>query len=183
MEITTEPILVHSDDTQDIEVELPSKEDADVEAMDAAKAVEAAPEPEPDQAPVEPEGPVVYDGEVDLQLAPMADMDQVVELHSFLQNIENLRIIRTAGSWDRGTTISVALDHPIALGDLLSTMPNVDARPAGGNGNSTLRSRLSSFGGRSDEREKIAVTFTGTADPQEPKEGVEETETEGEDGA
>ena len=110
--------------------------------LDHRSEAEADPDAGLDPAIAEPGGPVQYSGEVDIELAPMADTDDVVKLYSMLQSLETLRILRTSGSSNRGTIITVEVSHPTPLTELLANMSELDARDVAGGRDNSLRSRL-----------------------------------------
>ena len=70
----------------------------------------------------------LFAGEVDLVVEPFADMVRLVEFHDLLNNVEGLTVVSTAGSWDRGTTITVTLARPLRLNDLSEQMPGINVR-------------------------------------------------------
>lgn len=74
-------------------------------------------------------GPRIYSGEVDLVLASPVNAARVTALYNHLNSIPDLKIVRTAGSWDRGTVVTVTLDKPLALIDLLSNIPALEVTP------------------------------------------------------
>ena len=57
-------------------------------------------------------------------------MDAVLlaRLYTCLTAQSDLRILRSVGSWDRGTTITVQTDQNIPLLDILSEVPGVEAK-------------------------------------------------------
>jgi hypothetical protein len=108
----------------------------------------------------------------------MTTTDHVVKLYSILQSFEALRILRTSGSSDRGTTITVEVSQPTPLSDLLAEMPELDAREIAGGDDGSLRSRLGSLGGKPEGRARIAVSFPESDAPVDTN---EEPEEEGEE--
>jgi hypothetical protein len=67
----------------------------------------------------------LYTGEVELLVPPPVDLSKVSDLYRHLQNMRGLRVLGTSGSWDEGTTVSVALDNPTPLVQLLEEIPAV----------------------------------------------------------
>ncbi len=67
-----------------------------------------------------------YSGEVELIVAAPVELKLVSKLYSHLQTISELRVLYTRGSWDRGTTITVVLDKPLPLIDIISKVPDVE---------------------------------------------------------
>lgn len=67
----------------------------------------------------------LYNGEVELLVPPPVDLSKVSSLYRHLQNMRGLRVLGTSGSWDEGTTVSIALDNPTPLIQLLEKIPAV----------------------------------------------------------
>ncbi len=112
-----------------------------------------------DQMMAEPSGPIEYTGEVDIELAPMANTDNVVKLYSLLQGISTLRILRTAGSSDRGTVIAVDVSQPLPLTELLTKTDELDAEDVAGGDDGSLIARFGYLGAKPEGRARIAVRF------------------------
>lgn len=70
----------------------------------------------------------LYTGVVELTVAPPVDLAKMSELYNRLQATPELRILRTVGSWDRGTVITLLLEKPIPLIGMLSEIPSVETR-------------------------------------------------------
>ncbi len=68
----------------------------------------------------------LYTGEVELIIGTPVELKAVSRLYDHLQKIPELRILYTRGSWDRGTTISVVLEKPMPLINILSETPDVE---------------------------------------------------------
>ncbi len=68
----------------------------------------------------------IYVGEVDLAIAMPIELKMVSKLYNYLQTIPDIKILRTTGSWDRGTTITVVADKPIPLISTISKIPGVE---------------------------------------------------------
>lgn len=62
----------------------------------------------------------LYTGEVELAIANPVAPKMVAKLYGYLQTTPEIKFVRTSGSWDRGTTITIVLDKPIPLVDVLS---------------------------------------------------------------
>ncbi len=73
--------------------------------------------------------PRLYTGEVELALTPPVDLVMMSELEQQLQLIPEVKILRTVGSFDQGTTITIAVDKPIPLIDMLSEACAVEVSP------------------------------------------------------
>ena len=68
----------------------------------------------------------LYTGEVELAIAIPVELKTVSKLYNYLQTIPDIKILRTTGSWDRGTTITVVADKPIPLISTISEIPGVE---------------------------------------------------------
>jgi len=71
----------------------------------------------------------LYTGEVELAIAMPVELKMVSKLYNYLQTIPEIKILRTTGSWDRGTAIAVVLDKPIPLISIISKIPDVEVIP------------------------------------------------------
>ncbi len=71
----------------------------------------------------------LYAGEVELAVAMPVELKMVSKLYNYLQTIPDIKILRTTGSWDRGTTITVVVDKPIPLISIISKTPGVEVTP------------------------------------------------------
>jgi len=72
----------------------------------------------------------LYTGEVELAVAKPVDLKMVSKLYNYLQVTPEIKLVHTSGSWDRGTTITVALDKPIPLISVLSSkIPEAKVTP------------------------------------------------------
>ncbi|MEE9398805.1 MAG: hypothetical protein V3V23_00880, partial [Dehalococcoidales bacterium] len=49
------------------------------------------------------------------------DPKMVSKLYHYLQTTPEIKFVRTSGSWDRGTTVTIVLDKPTALVSVLSS--------------------------------------------------------------
>ncbi len=68
----------------------------------------------------------LYAGEVELAIAIPVELKMVSKLYSYLQTISDIKVLRTTGSWDRGTTITVVADKAIPLISIISKIPGVE---------------------------------------------------------
>jgi len=145
-EIEVEDILVEaSRGAGDIEVEAKQEESAPLQEEDTvAEPAEMTleeplapppPEEKPDRKGVgagllKQDSRTLYTGEVDLTVAKPVDPKMVTKLYNYLQTTSEIKFIRTSGSWERGTTVTVLLDKPIALISVLSTkIPEAEITP------------------------------------------------------
>ncbi|MEE9201871.1 MAG: biotin transporter BioY [Dehalococcoidia bacterium] len=121
-------------------VEAPPAEEAAAEEPKAEAPVEASPAAEEEgtgREPTEEERSALYSGEVELALAPPLDAAVMSRLHGLLLSNPELKILRTVGSWARGTTITVFLDRPLPLVGVLTEIPEIrlaSRQKAGGRG-------------------------------------------------
>ena len=53
----------------------------------------------------------------------------VSKLYNYLQTTSETKILYTRGSWARGTTITVTLDKPLPLIDIISKIPDIEITP------------------------------------------------------
>ncbi len=65
-------------------------------------------------------------GEVEVVVAPFPDVERLAALYTHLQTVNGLRVLHSTGSWDKGTVVTVVLDRPLAVGDLVPS--NLGAR-------------------------------------------------------
>jgi|GEM_PF-1659406 len=71
----------------------------------------------------------LYTGEVELAIAIPVELRMVSKFYNHLQTIPDIKILRTTGSWDRGTTITVVADKPISLISEILKAPGVKVIP------------------------------------------------------
>ncbi len=84
---------------------------------------------ENESIPIKQDIQTLYGGEVELAIAIPVELKVVSKLYDYLQTIPELRILRTTGSWDKGTIITVVLDKPIPLISKISKIPGVEVTP------------------------------------------------------
>ncbi len=68
----------------------------------------------------EEESQSLYTGEVELTIGVPVEPTMVSNLYSYLQTSPEIKLIRTTGSWNKGSTITVVLDKPIPLISVLA---------------------------------------------------------------
>jgi len=71
----------------------------------------------------------LYAGQVELIVASPVELKLVSRLYNYLQTVPELRILYTRGSWDQGTTITIVLDKPLPLIDIILKTPGVEVTP------------------------------------------------------
>ncbi len=86
-------------------------------------------EEEVKSAPLKLESQALYTGEVELVIASSVELKLVSRLYNYLQTVPELRILYTRGSWDQGTTITVVLEKPIPLINIISEAPGIEVTP------------------------------------------------------
>ena len=104
-------------------------------------------EQEGESAPLKLDSQALYAGEVELIIASSVELKLVSRLYNYLQTVPELRILYTRGSWDQGTTITVVLEKPMSLINIMSEAPGIEVTPellekgglAGGKSSSPLR--------------------------------------------
>ena len=93
------------------------------------------PEERPEREETEPglleqDSQGLYTGEVELAIDVPVDLKMISKLYNSLQTIPEVRILRTRGSANRGSTITVALGKPIPLISVISSkLPGVAVTP------------------------------------------------------
>lgn len=83
-------------------------------------------EQEGESAPLKLDSQALYAGEVELIIASSVELKLVSRLYNYLQTVPELRILYTRGSWDQGTTITVVLEKPIPLINIISEAPGIE---------------------------------------------------------
>lgn len=138
----------------------PPTEEAQTEAEETAAETPiqekevSAPEKEGPDADNVPD-PRLSSGETEIVITPPIRAARITEIYGHLQSMPDLKILRTSGSWDHGTVVTVTLNRPIPLVEMLrSGIPQAVIRreaPRGG----ALRDRAER--GRTTER--VIITF------------------------
>ena len=103
----------------------------------------------------------LYTDEVELAIAAPVDLKMVSGLYDSLQTIRELRILRSSGSANRGTIITVVLESPMPLISVISSkMPGVEATPELPGNNSFVRGEWNSLPGKEKkETRRIKLTL------------------------
>ncbi len=81
-------------------------------------------------APQQLDTGTLYEGEVELAIAVPVDPAAVSRLYNGLQGTSEIKVRYTRGSWERGTIITLALDRPVPLIDIISKIPGIAIAPA-----------------------------------------------------
>jgi F0F1-type ATP synthase membrane subunit b/b' len=116
--------------------EAPAEEKKEALAEPVSVQEEPSPPPPPEKSrDKEPEligrnSHSLYTGEVELAIAKPVDLKMMSKLYTYLQATPEIKLVRTNGSWERGTTITITLDKPIPLISVLSTrIPEAKVTP------------------------------------------------------
>lgn len=73
-----------------------------------------------------------YTGEVELNVEVPIEPTMVAKLYNYLQTTPEIKFVRTTGSWNKGSTISILLDKPLPLlAHLIAKLPEADISPEG----------------------------------------------------
>ncbi len=72
------------------------------------------------------------EGEVDISLLAPVDLSVMSKLYTELQSNREVKILRTVGSYDKGTIMTVLLERPTGLVEMLSNIPGVEIAPGPG---------------------------------------------------
>ena len=91
---------------------------------------------------------ISYSGEVELLLSPPVDATMVARLYRELTGYTEVRILRTMGSWDKGTAITLLLERPMPLVAMLAEIPGMKIDPGAGKQGRLLSSLPSGDGNR-----------------------------------
>ena len=130
-EATEEPTAEPAQLQQEEAAEEPTAEPAQLQQEEAAGEQTAEPaqlqqEEETNSTQLKPaDSQTLYTGEVELTIAIPVELRMVSKLYNYLQTIPDIKILRTTGSWDRGTTITVVADKPIPLINIITEIPDV----------------------------------------------------------
>ncbi len=65
------------------------------------------------------------EGEVDMELMAPIDLAVMSKIYAQLQTVPEIKILRTVGSYEKGSTMTLLLEKPIALVEMLSSIPRV----------------------------------------------------------
>jgi hypothetical protein len=129
--------------TETVAVEaLVEKAVAEEELEQAGKKERKAPKKQPGRTATTEERRSLYTGEVDLSVEVPVEPTMVANLYNYLQTTPEIKFVRTTGSWNKGSTITVVLDKPIPLiSELASRLPEADVLPERPDVNGHMRDR------------------------------------------
>jgi len=133
--------LVAKETALEEEIEEPAQLDKEVTISEPAEEItEELPEQqipeekpgdgEPVSTPLKLDRQALYDGEVELAIAVPVNPVAVSKLYNYLQTTPETKILYTRGSWDRGTIITVTLDRPLPLIDMISKISGIQVASA-----------------------------------------------------
>jgi len=124
-----EPVQVQEEAEEEVIVEQPVQlqEEAEEEKTEQHVLEEISGREEANSTQLKPgDSQTLYTGEVELAIAMPVELKIVSKLYNYLQTIPDIKILRTTGSWDRGTTITVVADKPVPLISTISKVPGVE---------------------------------------------------------
>jgi len=104
-------------------------EPATDELAEVPSAEEEAEDKEPSPAAIELDREAMYSEDIELAIAVPVDLVAVSKLYNNLQTNPEIKILYTRGSWDRGTVITVTLEKPLPLMDIISNIPGIEVTP------------------------------------------------------
>lgn len=72
----------------------------------------------------------LYTGEVELAVGVPVAPSMMAKLYNYLQTTPEIKFVRTSGSWNRGSAITIVLDKPISLISVISSkIPEAEVTP------------------------------------------------------
>ena len=96
----------------------------------AAKKEEEAEKAEPEMVATKEESQSPYTGEVELIVEVPVEPTMVSKLYDYLQTTSEIKFVRTVGSWNKGSTITIVLDKSIPLLSVLAAkLPEANVVP------------------------------------------------------
>jgi len=96
----------------------------------AAQKKELAEKKELEMVATKEESQSPYTGEVELIVEVPIEPTMVSKLYNYLQTTAEVKFVRTVGSWNKGSSITIALDKPIPLVSVLaSKLPEANVVP------------------------------------------------------
>jgi len=169
-----QPAQLQEEEVTEEKIEQPAQfqeEEVVVSAEPAKATTEEAVEQHPlDEIPDEEETPstqlkpresqTLYVGEIELAIAIPVELRAVSKFYNYLQTIPDVKILRTTGSWDRGTTITVVADKPVPLISTISEIPGVEVISELSQQDSSVKGTLSSRrreGGKGVKKIKLTL--------------------------
>lgn len=102
----------------------------------------------------------LYDGEVELAIAVPLDPAAASKLYDRLQTTPELKIVRTSGTWDQGSTIRVSLEKPMPLIRWLTETPGIEVIPEALEQVEVKRGRAGSLMKKAEDKEVKRLKIT-----------------------
>ncbi len=100
------------------------------EPEEDAQEEEEADKEEPEIVATKKESQSPYTGEVELVVEVPVEPAMVSKLYNYLQTTAEVKFVRTVGSWNKGSSITIVLDKPIPLVSVLaSKLPEANVVP------------------------------------------------------
>lgn len=100
------------------------------EPEEVAQEEEEADREEPEMVATKKESQSPYTGEVELIVEVPVEPTMISKLYNYLQTTAEVKFVRTVGSWNKGSSITIALDKPIPLVSVLaSKLPEANVVP------------------------------------------------------
>jgi len=88
------------------------------------------------------ESQTLYTGEVEINVEVPIEPTMVAKLYNYLQTTPEIKFVRTAGSWNKGSTITIVLEKPIPLlATLVAKLPEANILPERPEGKDHVRDR------------------------------------------
>jgi len=85
--------------------------------------------PQAEVAAVEPAPPQenseLFEGKVEINIAPPVNIARLLGVTRYLENTLDVKVLQTSGSWNLGSMLTISLDKPLPLVNLLKDMPHV----------------------------------------------------------
>ncbi len=123
-DITEEPAA-----TEEESVASEPTEPAAEEIAEQPVTEEKTEDEEPSHAAIELDKDAMYAEDIEIAIAVPVDPVAVSKLYNSLQTTPEIKILYTRGSWDRGTVITVTLEKPLPLLDIISNIPGMEVTP------------------------------------------------------
>lgn len=172
----TPPVEARAGEIPDTEPPQTTAEVAPRIGVEAA-ASEAEPVPTDEISTTESANePRVYTGEVELVINPPINASRVTELYSHLQTLSELKVVRTSGSWDRGTVVTVSLERPLALVEALSELSSLEVTPA-----TSGSAGIKGLSDRSKPVQRLTIVFAQDETEAEAETGADDESGDGSD--
>jgi hypothetical protein len=101
-----------------------------IELRKADKKRGAATREAPEVVLTKAESETLYTGEVELNIEAPIEPTMAAKIYNYLQTTPEIKFIRTVGSWNKGSTITIVLDKPIPLlAALTAKLPAANISP------------------------------------------------------